>query len=619
MSKQPIGFMSYVRFDNEHDEGQLTEFCKRLAGEVRIQTGEKFEIFQDLKDITWGQQWAERLDDSIDGSTFLIPIITPGLFKSAACRKELDRFLLREKARGRADLILPVYYVDCPAMSRPNKKDPDSLAQVIASRNYYDWRELRFEPFTKPEMRRALADMAKQIVQAMEREPEQLENVVAPASEIGTQDPPEPKNDADGAQIVLKNQKRSSPPKSHVVDSFHRGDFLSISEALCAASPGDRILVRPGLYREGLVIDKPIEIIGEGELGEVVIEAENKNAVRFMASMGRIANLTLRQTGDSRLFCIDIGQGRLDIEDCDISGHNLSCIGIHDGADPRLRRNRIHNSLQSGVLIYKNGFGTLEDNEIFDNAASGVVMREQANPTLRRNRIHDCGQYGIYGQECRGVIEDNEIFSHGKSALLIRSGANPFVRRNRIYEAKGSGIFIHDGGLGVIEDNEIFKNALAGIAVDNLSNPVVRRCNVHSNIEGGIMVYDKGIGVYEENLIVGNGLAGLEVRSGAAPLFRRNTIRDGKQGGIYVHNRGKGRLEGNHIIGNDHSGILIAGFSSPIVSGNEIVSNKIYGIKVMTKGRGDFQKNDLRGNGKGSWDIPQDCLAAVKRKDNLVD
>ena len=42
-----------------------------------------------------------------------------------------------------------------------------------------------------------------------------------------------------------------------------RGDHITIAEAIQAANPGDRILVRPGLYQEGLVLDKPLEIIGE--------------------------------------------------------------------------------------------------------------------------------------------------------------------------------------------------------------------------------------------------------------------------------------------------------------------------------------------------------------------
>ena len=54
MAKSAVAFMSYVRSDDEHENGRLTEFCKRLSGEVRMQTGEEFHIFQDRSDIASG-------------------------------------------------------------------------------------------------------------------------------------------------------------------------------------------------------------------------------------------------------------------------------------------------------------------------------------------------------------------------------------------------------------------------------------------------------------------------------------------------------------------------------------------------------------------------------------
>src|SRR4029077_1089262 len=116
MSQNPAAFMSYVRFDDEHEDGRLTEFRQRLSGEVRLQTGSDFRIFQDRKDIAWGQQWQERIDESLDAVTFLVPILTPSFFKSEACRGELERFLDREKQLKRNDLILPVYYVNCAVL-----------------------------------------------------------------------------------------------------------------------------------------------------------------------------------------------------------------------------------------------------------------------------------------------------------------------------------------------------------------------------------------------------------------------------------------------------------------------------------------------------------------------
>src|SRR5258706_16485704 len=95
--RPPIAFFSYVRFDAEHNEPRLGESRDRLAAEVKIQTGDEFPIFQDRNDIRWGQNWKERIEESVDGSSFFIPVVTPSYFKSAACRSELTRFLAREE------------------------------------------------------------------------------------------------------------------------------------------------------------------------------------------------------------------------------------------------------------------------------------------------------------------------------------------------------------------------------------------------------------------------------------------------------------------------------------------------------------------------------------------
>lgn len=167
--RSPLAFMSYARFVDEHDLGQLTKFRERLSGEVQVQTGEAFPIFQDRKDIHWGQHWQERIDNSLDAVTFLIPILTPSFFKSPKCREELEKFLEREKALGRNDLILPIYYVDCPVLNDEEKRKKDKLAETIVNRQYADWRDLRFEPFTSPQVCKTLAIMAIQIRDTLEK------------------------------------------------------------------------------------------------------------------------------------------------------------------------------------------------------------------------------------------------------------------------------------------------------------------------------------------------------------------------------------------------------------------------------------------------------------------
>lgn len=429
MSRHPVAFMSYVRLDDQHENGRLTAFRDRLSGEVRMQTGEMFHIFQDRNDIAWGQQWRQRIDESLDAVTFLIPVVTPAFFRSLPCREEFELFLRREERLGRGDLILPVYYVDCPVLSDETKRESDSLAKAIAARQYADWRELRFEPFTTPEIGKKLAAMARQIVEALERgQPAPAQQAVSARHEAPTITPREASSPP--ASGPARGPVAKTEPPTLVVDALHRGDHVTLTQALQAANPGDRLLVRPGLYKEGVVIDKPVEIVGDGEPGEVVIEASGKDVVLFKATMGRIVNLTLRQTGNGDWYCIDITQGRLELEGCDITSQSLACVGIHGGADPRLRRNRIHDGKAAGVFVYENGQGTLEDNEIFANALAGAEIKTSGNPTLRRNRIADNRYKGVWVyNEGAGTFENNDLRGNAQGAWDVAPDCKSRVKR----------------------------------------------------------------------------------------------------------------------------------------------------------------------------------------------
>jgi len=133
-TRRPIAFLSYVRADDDHELGGITKLRERLEGEVKIQTGQPFEIFQDRNDIRWGQFWEERIVKSLSEVTFLIPIITPSFFVSPACRSEFETFLKMEKTLGVTRLILPLYYVSCDEIDQP--KQSDSIVRAIKERQW---------------------------------------------------------------------------------------------------------------------------------------------------------------------------------------------------------------------------------------------------------------------------------------------------------------------------------------------------------------------------------------------------------------------------------------------------------------------------------------------------
>lgn len=166
-STDALAFLSYVRTDDEHERGRITALRQRLEGEVRIQTGRPFIIFQDKKDILWGQQWKQRLDTELFNVTFLIPIITPSYFRSSACRDEFEKFVIREKQLGKDTLILPIYYLEADEINEVSGGNADVIATILSQRNWADWRSMRFADIKAPEVERSIADMAKTIKASM--------------------------------------------------------------------------------------------------------------------------------------------------------------------------------------------------------------------------------------------------------------------------------------------------------------------------------------------------------------------------------------------------------------------------------------------------------------------
>jgi parallel beta-helix repeat protein len=424
------------------------------------------------------------------------------LFRSSACRDEFQKFGQRERVLGRTDLILPVYYISAREMDDPGLRAADEMAVVLASRQLADWRELRFEPFTSPRSRKAIAKLASRMRDTFWRLPTALGERVAGQGQTAESS----ESSAELGERPSATGPVTTERPTLVVDAYQRGDFATVSAAIQAAQPGDRILVRPGLYEECLIVDKPLEILGDGAVADIVIRAYDADALLFRATVGRVANLTLRQAGgEEKWFGVHATKGRLDLEGCDISSQSLACVAIRDGADPRLRRNRIHDGKANGVLVCDGGMGVLEDNDIAANGMGGVAIRTGGNPTLRGNRIHDSKTIGVHVHDGGiGVLENNDIVANGSAGVLIRTGGNPTLRGNRIHDGKASGVHVHDDGIGTLEDNDIVANRLAGVRIRTGGNPTLRGNRINSNAHEAVWICENGRGVIENNDLTGN-------------------------------------------------------------------------------------------------------------------
>jgi parallel beta-helix repeat protein len=379
-----------------------------------------------------------------------------------------------------------------------------------------------------------------------------------------------------GASTQSDSPQAARPPRKgelqiHVVDSVE-GDFATISEAIRAAAPKDKILVRPGWYREGIVVDKPLDIVGDGNTEDTVVLSDGNAALKFSTTAGRVSNLTLRQVNrEARAYAVHIGQGRLRLTGCDISNRSMSGVGIYDGADPILRGNRIYDNKESGVYLYNNGLGVLEENDILDNGLSGVEVTTGGNPFVHNNRINDNNGCGlkVHGGG-KGMFEGNDIFANSLTGVYIEGeGSDPTLRNNRIRDSKQSGV-ASSGGKGTLEDNDIF------------------------NSRWGVQIRDEG----------------------SDPTLRNNRIHDNEGSGVLVNFGGKGTLDNNEIVDNAASGMAISLGGDPTVRNNRIYENRDWAVRVFSQGSGTIEGNNLSGNARGAFDVSDDSESNFIRNNN---
>ncbi len=333
---------------------------------------------------------------------------------------------------------------------------PPALAEVLA----------RATAFAAADRFLTAEDMAAALRQAREGD-------APPVIPISAPDPfpPSPPPPSGLALVVtVRNEGQGDEGQGN------EGRYGSIGAALRDALPGARIEAAPGLYRESLVIDKRVEIVGVGKVEDIIVEATDANCLVMRADEAVVCGLTLRgrtTTGSmgsagGSYYTVDIPQGRLELEGCVITSDALACVAIHgEAADPVLRRCTIRDGSASGVLVYERARGTIEDCDIAANALAGVEIAQESAPVIRGCTVRNGRAGGIVLYEGgQGTIEDCDIAANALTGVKTRTQGNAVLRGCRVNRNGFVALYAHDDGALTAEDCDLTGNAHGAWRVD---------------------------------------------------------------------------------------------------------------------------------------------------------
>lgn len=228
------------------------------------------------------------------------------------------------------------------------------------------------------------------------------------------------------------------------VSSDGSADFQTIAQAVASAKAGDRIEIMAGNYNGGIVVDKPLEIVGVADRTDILWEADDATVIEWRAATGLISNLKLVQTHDdsTRLHAIAFVGGSARLENSDLSSQSDAVVLVKGfAANPTIEGNKIHAGNFDGILVASNAMPTIQNNEIESNRKSGIALMTKADAT----------------------ISGNFVRNNGGSGIVITSGATSRISGNEIGQ-NANGIVVSQASIEVF-DNQIISNSVNGIAI----------------------------------------------------------------------------------------------------------------------------------------------------------
>ncbi|MBF0114239.1 MAG: right-handed parallel beta-helix repeat-containing protein [Magnetococcales bacterium] len=223
------------------------------------------------------------------------------------------------------------------------------------------------------------------------------------------------------------------------VAKAHRGSFQSIGEAVRAAAANATILIKPGVYREGIILDKALHLIGDGPPGTIQISSAFHPPVSILAPEVCLEGLSIHGKSNRKRgaqFALVVDNGSATLRKCHIHAEKLSGIVLH-GPHSRLHlhESEISHCGQAGIYSYDQANLLVEDCTIRDNGAPGLQLEEFSSATVRRTLIASRQAEAICLKDSSNCLLENSdlvapaerFYTLSGNSLLSRKGMNTLV------------------------------------------------------------------------------------------------------------------------------------------------------------------------------------------------
>jgi len=304
--------------------------------------------------------------------------------------------------------------------------------------------------------------------------------------------------------LALSLVQQEANGETITVSRAGHGDHRQIQSAIDASQEGDTIRVWEGSYYENIVVDRPVDLVGNGS--EVTMIHHDGNDMSDNVPVVRIESDEVHLSG---LYIY--------------GGYAYS-----DGLLIESSRNTITDNLisgnRAGIRLSGSKGNTFMDNIIRNNDQEGIHLIHSDNNVIYNNLVSNNGDNGIHlGNSDWNILRENICSYHDLQGIELEGSHNNAIIGNICLYNGQNGMYLKGSHRNLLSNNTSVNNHWIGIHFQNSDHNELLNNNCSYNGKDGISLYLADNNILESNECWHNNQDGIYMWLSEFNRLERNT------------------------------------------------------------------------------------------------
>ena len=269
------------------------------------------------------------------------------------------------------------------------------------------------------------------------------------------------------------------------------------------ASKGDTIEIEEGEYEEAVTIDKPITLVGKGEV--LLRYCEEEPVISISGEFVTLKNIEVEHCGDQNLdTAIYVTGSNHTFEDMTVETRRMG-ISLDEANDVTIRDSEITGRRQgNGIDLWRSNRNQLE-NLTVSNVSDGIYIEQSHENTLHSNNI-ERSRYGMHLMFSNDNVLSENVSRFNVTGTMLMESKRTLIKDNTFYANRYSvnaqGLLLYLTTETEVTGNEFISNRV-GIYIEEAENNTIKTNKIVDNFIG--VQFDKATGNrIDGNTFVGN-------------------------------------------------------------------------------------------------------------------